>query len=1340
MANETILVVDGDTRSRKILEVSFKKSGYRVLMTETVAGAVEYLEDETPDLIVSDTELPDGDGFEFCRRIKEDPDWEFTPFLFLTDESSLPRKIKGIEIGADDYLTRPIYIKEVTTRVEVLLKKRDRKLLSEGEVEEFHGELSEITIIDLLQTIDEEGRTGVVEFERGDRTGSMTFRDGAVVDAVCGKLRGAEAVYRLMLWPGGTFRVRYHETVPGDDHIGLSTEELVIEGVRRIERWDEVVAGLPPLEGVYEPDYEKLPGFLDAVPEEVGRVVRLFDGYRTLRDVVDDSPVGDVTAAEIIDRIFQEGILEEVAAEGGGDRSSGAGRSHLANWLEDSGRVSRAVDEEGFREEDTSPGYPASGRSDDPHETQEIERDDMTDALSDELDEEQRDRSDRSEEAAEAFEEQNLDPNESGPRYMPDEAEEAEEFEGEFEGADETIDELEEAERKRREEEAKRLVEQKHQPAEQGSEGQGGAAEGEGRDGAPRIPGATRTRQEAESGAPTETEGGEAGGVERGESPGKTGIEAGFEDRGRSDTPRAHPTPGDSADEGEAGGHRSRQQTATGVGETGLEQGDSGEVPVSFETVESGGDGGRTEGSPEEPEAGPEAEGETSESAGRSMTEEAAEAVRQSARQALEDAAFGEEEWTAEVEGEVEGETTPKSGDRPSEGGRKRKDTTPYGREESSEAGEGERAEEAPAESEADARERASDEARGESSAAGKRTSETGREQTASAGAPRDSGEGRAPEESVPSEGSSSSTESASAGARAETGEAGEAEETAGGVGRAPEDIERISNNGEVVRTEYDLSKSEGAEEAASETLEGVSRTPEAADETLESDETLEGVAGMESETDSAPSDDTLDGFTGVSGEVSLEGEAGEETPSGSERGAAGGSESEASGGFGSGDEPTAEDFGWASEQNEAAETELEEPVESEDEESSGSGVRIESEAFATSGEGEAPGEEAGAERDEPEAAEELVEAGEGEVSGETSESDGGPAGREAPESEQRAEAPSESEEPAPEEKPGEREPSEPEEETEVGPDDEADDEVGDEVEDLADSSDEVSFFDEEPEQEYDWDYDEEVGDGGSGGRWAIVTVVLVVACLAAVGFLLGPFSGSGDSEAGGEEGTEVVAESEEPESPGDETESPPSDEESEESGAAAGAAEPTEESRAEAAERSKEVAAAVGDRAERTSRVLAGDDPFLSSGAGADAGTAERGPDAGAAERTGVAANEQQPDESPEPGPESTEESTGEASGSEGGGAGGGAASSGVSRVRALIEQGELSEARSELRSLEEQNPGSTAVANLYLDLASKLQLDGRVQQAKAAYRSYLDLSPEGPRAGEVRSILDRL
>ena len=253
MANETILIIDADTKSQKVLEVSFKKAGYRVVMTDTPNDATTLIEEAAPDIIISDTKFGEGagSGFELIADLKSS-DARHIPFIFLTEERALPQKMKGFELGADDYLTKPIYIKEVTTRVQLLLQKRAKELLTEEDVEEIEGSIVDITMIDLLQTIEEELRSGTIHLSRDNQSAVIYFREGNILDAICGKLQGEEAIYRLMLWPDGTFVLRYHDQVRRIDRVEKDSGALLLEGIRRLEAYNELLDALPALNQVYE--------------------------------------------------------------------------------------------------------------------------------------------------------------------------------------------------------------------------------------------------------------------------------------------------------------------------------------------------------------------------------------------------------------------------------------------------------------------------------------------------------------------------------------------------------------------------------------------------------------------------------------------------------------------------------------------------------------------------------------------------------------------------------------------------------------------------------------------------------------------------------------------------------------------------------------------------------------------------------------------------------------------------------------------------------------------------------------------------------------------------------
>ena len=112
-----ILVVDDEDHIRRILKFQLEKHGYRVVVAENGEIALELLRREAPDLVLLDLMMPKIDGFETCRRIRQNFQTSQIPIIMLTAKSELPDKIKGLQDGANDYLIKPYSNEELLLRV-----------------------------------------------------------------------------------------------------------------------------------------------------------------------------------------------------------------------------------------------------------------------------------------------------------------------------------------------------------------------------------------------------------------------------------------------------------------------------------------------------------------------------------------------------------------------------------------------------------------------------------------------------------------------------------------------------------------------------------------------------------------------------------------------------------------------------------------------------------------------------------------------------------------------------------------------------------------------------------------------------------------------------------------------------------------------------------------------------------------------------------------------------------------------------------------------------------------------------------------------------------------------
>ncbi|NMB74115.1 MAG: response regulator, partial [Myxococcales bacterium] len=313
MARQSLLLVDGDPKSLRVMEVSLRKAGYLITTAVNGLDALEKVQISPPDLIISDTKMPVMDGFEFCKKLKADARFEGIPFIFLTNQKAIEDKVHGLELGVDDYLTKPIYIKEIITRVKILLQRRDRDGLEKRDKKSsFSGSIADMGVVDIIQTIELGRKTGIIRVTSADnppRHGAVYFRNGKVIDAEMGRLRGEKAVYRLLLWNAGEFEIEFSTSLKHPDTIALSSQGLLMEGMRRVDEWGRMLEQLPPLETVFEVDYHELADRLGEIPDEVNGILRLFDGHRSLIQVVDDSEFDDLEALSIISKLYFEGLI-----------------------------------------------------------------------------------------------------------------------------------------------------------------------------------------------------------------------------------------------------------------------------------------------------------------------------------------------------------------------------------------------------------------------------------------------------------------------------------------------------------------------------------------------------------------------------------------------------------------------------------------------------------------------------------------------------------------------------------------------------------------------------------------------------------------------------------------------------------------------------------------------------------------------------------------------------------------------------------------------------------------------------------------------------------------------
>ncbi len=128
---ERILVVEDEEDLQELLRVNLSREGYRVICASTGRDALVQVKNTPPQLIVLDILLPEIDGLQVCRLLKENPDTRHIPVIMVTAKSAESDIVAGLEVGADDYVTKPFSPKVLVARIRAQLRRKTAHQFSE---------------------------------------------------------------------------------------------------------------------------------------------------------------------------------------------------------------------------------------------------------------------------------------------------------------------------------------------------------------------------------------------------------------------------------------------------------------------------------------------------------------------------------------------------------------------------------------------------------------------------------------------------------------------------------------------------------------------------------------------------------------------------------------------------------------------------------------------------------------------------------------------------------------------------------------------------------------------------------------------------------------------------------------------------------------------------------------------------------------------------------------------------------------------------------------------------------------------------------------------------------
>jgi DNA-binding response OmpR family regulator len=229
-----VLVVDDNAHYRENAAQIMREAGFEVILATNGFEALSAALKHQPSVVLTDVTMPGMDGWQLLRMIRARPTLRRTPVLFLTDLSSEEQRLRGYELGVDDYVAKPFTGVELIARVERVLERA--QMAEEAVSNGMRGDLSKIPLTSLLSFSELERRSGVLQLECEGERATLHMRDGAVVRIDLGgadnKLEGIQRFFHVLEWQTGRFELTTTEVL-AEDVMHMPTTYVLLEHARR---------------------------------------------------------------------------------------------------------------------------------------------------------------------------------------------------------------------------------------------------------------------------------------------------------------------------------------------------------------------------------------------------------------------------------------------------------------------------------------------------------------------------------------------------------------------------------------------------------------------------------------------------------------------------------------------------------------------------------------------------------------------------------------------------------------------------------------------------------------------------------------------------------------------------------------------------------------------------------------------------------------------------------------------------------------------------------------------------------------------------------------------------
>ncbi len=310
-----ILIVDDDTLIRRIMRDTLLTVPANVVEATNGEEAVKVARAEKPDLIFIDTMMPGLDGFQTAEILKQDPITSPIPLVFVSALGTSSHKVRGLDLGAEDYIAKPIDPEELKARVRSILRRTRPPAAAPAPAaapepqSAAKGQLPSMPLPSLVRWLEMEKRSARLVLSRGAAEGEIVFQDGRITHARQESRRGNAALFHLLGWEDGTFNIMppTMPTEPGCEVTG-TTEDLLQESARRTKDLS-AMRGQIPADALLEIPAGLRAGVRTDLQPPAAGLVELLDGSRTLDGVLADSPLDAWATLSVLQGLLAISVL-----------------------------------------------------------------------------------------------------------------------------------------------------------------------------------------------------------------------------------------------------------------------------------------------------------------------------------------------------------------------------------------------------------------------------------------------------------------------------------------------------------------------------------------------------------------------------------------------------------------------------------------------------------------------------------------------------------------------------------------------------------------------------------------------------------------------------------------------------------------------------------------------------------------------------------------------------------------------------------------------------------------------------------------------------------------------